>query len=192
MNQKTHIGVLALQGDVEKHLAIIKKSGARAIPVRTAEEIKSIKGLIIPGGESTTIGMLLKRFKLFDILKQRIIHGLPVFGTCAGLILLAKKLINNTQTHLGCLDITVLRNAYGPQIESFEVDLNIPSLGEKPFQGVFIRAPIIKKNEKTVEILAEYETNPVLIRQKNILASTFHPELTKDIRIHEYFFKAFF
>ncbi len=181
------LGVLSLQGDVEKHITMLTKIGAGAIPVKYDEELARVDALIMPGGESTTIGKLLLRFNLFEPIKRRIMEGMPVYGTCAGMILLAKRITGFDQPRFDLLDITVARNAYGPQIESFEADLGIPLLGEKPVRAVFIRAPIIHEISPEVEVLASFEGNPVFIRQGNILASSFHPELTDDERIHRYF-----
>jgi 5'-phosphate synthase pdxT subunit len=181
------IGVLSIQGDVEKHIAMLNKIGARSLPVKYEEELARVDALIMPGGESTTIGKLLLRFNLFDPIKQRIMEGMPVYGTCAGMILLARRITGFDQPRFDLLDITVARNAYGPQIESFEADLDIPLLGEMPVRAVFIRAPIIEEVAEEVEVLAAFEGSPVFIRQGNILASSFHPELTDDERIHRYF-----
>lgn len=179
--------MLALQGAVDKHIQMLSKLNIPCLAVKHREELGRIDAIIIPGGESTTIGKLLIRFSLFDPLSNLIAHGLPVFGTCAGLILLAKKITGFDQPSFKLLDITVARNAYGPQIESFEADISIPHLGEKAFRAVFIRAPIITEIAAHTEVLAGFEGNPVLIRQGNILASSFHPELTNDERIHRYF-----
>jgi 5'-phosphate synthase pdxT subunit len=172
---------------VEKHIRMLSKINVPCCPVKYSEELEQINALIIPGGESTTIGKLLTRFSLFDPLAKLIAQGLPVFGTCAGLILLAKRIEGFDQPSFKLLDITVARNAYGPQIESFETDIDIPALGEKAFRAVFIRAPIITQAAPHVEILAGFEGNPVLVRQGNLLASSFHPELTDDERIHRHF-----
>jgi 5'-phosphate synthase pdxT subunit len=181
------VGILALQGAVEKHITMLSKINVPCQKVKYAEELEKVDALIIPGGESTTIGKLLSRFSLFDPLEKLISRGLPVFGTCAGLILLAKRIEGFQQTSLKLLDITVTRNAYGPQVESFEADIDIPKLGEKAFRAVFIRAPIITRAAPTVKVLARFEGNPVLVRQGTILASSFHPELTDDERVHRYF-----
>jgi 5'-phosphate synthase pdxT subunit len=181
------IGVLALQGAVEKHLQMLARLEIPAVPVKYKEELKSVHALIIPGGESTTIGKLLMRFKLFHPIQKRISQGMPVFGTCAGMILLAKNIIGFTQPSFKLLDITIDRNAYGPQIESFEADIQLSVTGEKPFRAVFIRAPIIREISPRIEVLGSFEGNPVLIRQDNIMACTFHPELTDDERLHRYF-----
>lgn len=183
------IGILALQGDIEKHARITEKAGARSVPVKTKDVLEQVDGLIIPGGESTTIGKLLVRFSLFEPLKAKIRGGLPVFGTCAGTILLAKEILSSHQTKLGTMNITVSRNTYGPQIESFETDimLSLAKNSQLRFRAVFIRAPIITRVGKKCDVLALFENNPILVREKNMLAATFHPELTDDERIHRFF-----
>jgi 5'-phosphate synthase pdxT subunit len=185
------IGILALQGDIDKHAQSIEKAGARSLPVRNEKQLRQIDGLIIPGGESTTIGKLLERFSLLEPLRKKITEGLPVFGTCAGTILLAKTIIHKTnksdQPRIGTMDITVSRNAYGPQIESFETDITFSFSGKPVIRAVFIRSPIIMRIGRQVTILGVFEDKPVLIRQAHMLAATFHPELTDDTRIHAYF-----
>jgi pyridoxal 5'-phosphate synthase pdxT subunit len=184
------IGVLALQGDFEKHLDALSALKAKCIPVRSAEELQKIDGIILPGGESTTIGMLLDRFAMLDPLREMIRKGLPVFATCAGMILLAKEIEGSSQPHLGVMDISIQRNAYGPQIESFETDIHVPLLGDDPVKGVFIRAPITTRFGEKVSILATFEGKPVLIRESNMLAAAFHPELAGELRIHRYFMES--
>jgi 5'-phosphate synthase pdxT subunit len=181
------IGVLALQGDFAKHLAALEECGAEARTVRLPGELAGLDGLILPGGESTTIGKLLLRFGLFDPLAKLIRDDFPVYGTCAGVIVMAKEITGYDQPGFGALDVAVERNAYGPQVESFETDVAAPALGPAPLRAVFIRAPIIKRAGSGVEVLARFEGRPVLVRQKNILGSTFHPELTPDRRVHRYF-----
>jgi 5'-phosphate synthase pdxT subunit len=181
------VGVLALQGDVEKHVAMLNECGSDAILVRSKEDLCRLSGLIIPGGESTTIGKLLVRFELFSPIQELLQKGLPVYGTCAGLILLAREIVGLDQPSFAFLDITVARNAYGSQVESFEADISVPCVGEKPVRGVFIRAPIIERAGESVQVLARFEDAPVLVQQKKILGGTFHPELTDDLRIHQYF-----
>ena len=183
------IGVLAIQGDVEEHVSMMSRAmeknkvSGEVTVVREPCEIESVNALIIPGGESTVISRLLK---------AQIPPKMPVFGTCAGLILLSKKAPDpavgkEIKNPLGLMDITVDRNAYGRQRESFEVEIQIPALGKEPFKAVFIRAPVVKQAGKGVSVLASYKENPVLLHQNNLLASTFHPELTDDLRVHEYF-----
>ncbi|MBN2738788.1 MAG: pyridoxal 5'-phosphate synthase glutaminase subunit PdxT [Spirochaetales bacterium] len=181
------IGILALQGDVEKHYKMIEKLGVRAIKARTPEDISSISALVIPGGESTTMGKLLDRFGILAPLREKIQQGFPVYGTCAGAILLAKNIENSEQLRIGTMDITVSRNAYGRQIESFETEITSPFFGDEAMTAVFIRAPIITAVKSHVEVLLSYENKAILVRQNNMLAGTFHPELTSDNRIHKYF-----
>ena len=176
------LGVLGLQGDVIEHVSMLKMLKEDVKIVKTGDDIKNIKGLIIPGGESTTIGKLIVKNKIDKAIKDAETY---IFGTCAGAILLAKKIVNSEQFSLNLMDIEIERNAYGRQRESFEVYLDIPKLGIKNFKAIFIRAPVITKVNKG-EVLAEYKT-PVLVRQEKYLACTFHPELTHDTRIHEYF-----
>ena len=179
------IGVLALQGDVREHKRVLSKLGAEPVEVKLPQDLDEIDALIIPGGESTTIGMLMRKYKLDAEIMQKNKEGMPIYGTCAGAILLAKEIIGSKQLKLGLVDISVKRNNYGRQIDSFEADLSIKDIGD--FKGVFIRAPIIKSSYNGAEILAEYKNNPVMMRQDNILITTFHPELTNDTRIHKYF-----
>lgn len=179
------IGVLALQGDVSEHIDILRKINVDCKIVKKREDIREIKGLIIPGGESTTMIRLMEKTGIYDEILSR--EDLGIFGTCAGAILLAKEILNYDQDSLRLMDIKVERNAYGRQRESFEAYIKIPKLGVDKFRGVFIRAPIIREIGEKVEILSEYEGNPVLVQQDIYLASTFHPELTNDVRIHKYF-----
>lgn len=181
------VGVLTLQGDFREHLAVLKKLGVEGCGVRTVEDLEKVDGLIMPGGESTTIANLLEKSGLLSEIKKRGQNGLPIYGTCAGEILLAKEITNHPRSYLGLIDIAVRRNAYGRQIDSFESDLNIENIGA--FHAVFIRAPIIERVGPKVEVLAQQDSVPVMVQQKNILASSFHPELTNDLRIHEYFIK---
>lgn len=164
--------------------------GSHVRYVRTREEISAVDGLIIPGGESTTIGKLLTRFGLLEPIRERIREGMPVFGTCAGAILLAKEIEGSDQDRLGVMDIAVMRNAYGRQIESFEADVDVPSISGDPVRGVFIRAPIITSTGPGVEVLGTFEDHPVVVRQANLLAATFHPELAGDRRLHSIFLGA--
>jgi len=162
--------------------------------IKKPAELDRVQGIVIPGGESTVIGRVAERTGLIKVLKERIEGGLPVFGTCAGAILLAKEVYDAKvgriqQPLIGVMDIKVVRNYYGRQKESFEVDLEIPAIGDRPFRGVFIRAPAIEAVGSKVRVLAVYEGLPVLVQQDNMLAATFHPELTSDTRIHEYFLR---
>jgi pyridoxal 5'-phosphate synthase pdxT subunit len=186
-----NIGVLALQGAFIEHIRVIEKLGSKAKEIRLADELKGLDGVIIPGGESTTILKLMYGFKLFQPLKEMVQNGFPVWGTCAGMICLANKISNSQHTVLQpmeVMDIEVKRNAFGRQVDSFEIDLAIPVLGKKPYHAIFIRAPLIKKVGEKVEILAKLEDGTIVAaRQKNILVSSFHPELTDDLRFHKYF-----
>lgn len=186
----TRIGVLALQGDVAEHEKMISDCGADPVSVKRLEHLESVDGLIIPGGESTTIGMLLRRFGLLQPLRDRVRAGLPIYGTCAGMILLADEIedAGKEQPAVGGMHITVQRNAFGRQRESFETDLLVPALGETPLHAVFIRAPVIRHVGDDVGVLARLEDGrPVAARQGNLLVSSFHPELTQDSRMHHYF-----
>ncbi len=177
------VGVLALQGGVREHALAVETAGGSWCPVRRPEDLEGIDALIIPGGESTTIGRLAGIYGLIDPLRSAIAGGLPTFGTCAGMILLAAGVTGVDQPQLGVLDIIVERNAFGRQNESFEADLPIDGLDE-PFRAVFIRAPRVAKLGGGVDVVAEIDNHPVMVRQGNILASSFHPELTRDVRIH--------
>jgi len=182
------IGVLALQGDFARHIQTLERLGVQTAAVRLPEEIMSLDGLIIPGGESTTVGKLMSRFGVDKVIIERAGEGMPVFGTCTGAILLAKDIEGSDQPRLGLMDITVRRNAFGRQIDSFETDLDIPEIGEEPVRAVFIRAPIITSIQDCVKVLAQLEDGRVvLVRENNCLAAAFHPELTDDSRVHEYF-----
>ena len=182
------IGVLAAQGAFSEHIATLKQLGAEAIPVRLPRDLENLDGLIIPGGESTTISKLMLDYRLTDRIKQLAKAGLPVFGTCAGMILLADDVPDSEVKPLGLMHIRVRRNAFGRQKESFETELAIPALGKKPFPAVFIRAPKIERLNNGVEVLAEMnDGSPAAVRQDKLLASAFHPELTGDLRFHRYF-----
>ena len=182
------IGVLASQGAFIEHINALRKLDTEAVPVRLPGELKGLDGLIIPGGESTTISRLMTSYMLMDKIIQLVGEGIPIFGTCAGMILIAKHISGNTMSSLGLMDITVKRNAFGRQVDSFEVDLEIPALGNTPFPAVFIRAPIIESCEKGVEVLAHLKDNTIVAaRQGKLLVTAFHPELTEDLRFHKYF-----
>jgi len=178
------IGVLALQGSVKEHVDMLKKCRVEPVLIKLPRDLKEINGLIIPGGESTTIGKLMKKYGFDKSIKRRYKEGMPIYGTCAGAILLAKEIIDSKQLKLGLMDISVRRNDYGRQIDSFEADLNI---FDKPFRGIFIRAPVINSFHNGCKIIAEFEDKPVMVEQGNLLVSTFHPELTSDLSIHKYF-----
>jgi 5'-phosphate synthase pdxT subunit len=179
--EKITIGILGIQGSREEHEKMLKKLKCNVKWVRTPDQLSGINGLIIPGGESTAIGKIIKKNGLYDKLLRQVKSGLPVWGTCAGAILLA---INGSPYSLKLIDIDIERNAYGRQNESFITDINFQ---DKPFKAVFIRAPKITKTAKNVKILARHAQDPIIVRQDNIMASTFHPELTNDIAIHKYF-----
>jgi len=181
------IGVLALQGAVTEHIGMLSALDAEAIPVRLSSELDDLDALIIPGGESTTISKLLSDYGLIEPIRKLAKQGFPLFGTCAGLVLLAKKVPDLEMESVGVMDIEVKRNAFGRQVDSFEADLQIPALGNENFHGVFIRAPIIEKAERSVEILCKLNGSPVAVRQGKMLACAFHPELTDDLRFHRYF-----
>jgi 5'-phosphate synthase pdxT subunit len=181
------VGVLALQGDVAEHVAALEKSGADAIPVKTLAELERVDGLVIPGGESTTVMKLLARFELAQPIVARVRAGMPLWGTCMGMIVVARDVAGLDQPSLGLLDVTVRRNAFGRQNESAEIELAIPSLGPRPFPAIFIRAPWIERAGPSVEVLAERDGHGVMVRQGAVLGTSFHPELTADPRVHAYF-----
>jgi len=181
------VGVLSLQGAFVEHEKTLKNLGCETIQVRKREQLENIDGLIIPGGESTTIGKLMNDFDLTGPIKELAEKGLPIFGTCAGLIVMAKEIVNSSQLRLGMMNITVQRNAFGRQVDSFETDLQIEGLGPEPFRAVFIRAPYIETVGKGVEVLATVDEKIVFAREKNFMAAAFHPELTDDTRVHELF-----
>lgn len=189
------VGVLGLQGDVREHQRAIEASGASAVVVRHQSQLDDVDALIIPGGESTTIGKLLDRYSLLKSLRRRASEGMPMYGTCAGLILMASEVrahpssegsAHDIPHRIGTLDVAVTRNAYGRQVDSFETDLVVEGL-TGPFRAVFIRAPVIESAGKDVEILGAFDDRPVLVRQGRMLGSTFHPEMTGDTRLHELF-----
>lgn len=181
------IGVLALQGDVREHIEAITRAGGTAVAVRTRDEIAATDGLIIPGGESTTVGKLLDRFGLMDTVRALPDEGKPIFGTCTGMILLAEQIEQSEQARIGVLHVTVRRNAFGRQIDSFEEDLEVAGVDGGPVRAVFIRAPYVTALQPGVEVLAETQGHPVLVREGHLLAAAFHPELTDDTRVHAMF-----
>ena len=197
------VGVLAVQGDVREHIRVLSALGARVVGVRRPRELDDVDALVIPGGESTTMDKLVRAFDLQEPLRKRIADGMPVYGSCAGMIMLADRIADARpdQETLGGLDVTVRRNAFGRQVDSFEEDLHIPRIAELTtapaghpvtFKAVFIRAPWVEELGDGVEVLATVEAGPaagrvVAIRQGNLLATSFHPEVTGDYRIHEYF-----
>ena len=185
------IGVLALQGAFEEHIKMLEKLGIESFEIRKKFDLSNavnnndVDGLIIPGGESTVIGKLLYDLDLFDDIKKLVLKGLPVFGTCAGLILLAKEIENDNRTYLGAMDIKVRRNAYGRQLGSFFTESEFKGLGVIPM--TFIRAPYISSVGKKVEILSEVDGNVVAAKENNILVTSYHPELNDDLKVHEFF-----
>ncbi|MBI4743768.1 MAG: pyridoxal 5'-phosphate synthase glutaminase subunit PdxT [Actinobacteria bacterium] len=181
------IGVLDLQGAVREHIKMINELSAQGIPIKNPNELSGVQALIIPGGESTAIGKLMVKYNFVEPVKEMASKGFPIYGTCAGLILLAKRIVGNSQPLLELMDIEVKRNAFGRQKESFETELDIYALGEEKYPGVFIRAPWIESVGENVEVLAVYNKKTVMAREKNFLVTAFHPELTNDFRIHKYF-----
>ena len=183
------VGVLALQGDFREHVAMLASIGVEPVEVRTPEELATVDALVIPGGESTTIGRLARLYGLIEAIRDRVDGGMPVLGTCAGMIFLASGTVEYDQPQVGVLDAVVRRNAFGRQVDSFEADLDVIGLDE-PMHAVFIRAPWFHKVGGEVEVLASVtgddgEIYPVLVQQGRILATSFHPELTEDTRLHE-------
>ena len=180
------VGVLALQGAFIEHANTLKKLGVEPILIKNTQDLKDIKGLILPGGESTAIGKLLVDLDLMSPIRNIIENGLPTFGTCAGMILLAKNLSNDSRKHLATMDITVKRNAYGRQNDSFYTENNFKGI-DSTVEMVFIRAPYIESIGPNVDILAKVDSNIVAAREKNMLVTSFHPELTSDLKVHKYF-----
>lgn len=190
------VGVLALQGDFREHISSLAECGVEAIPVKRLAEVEAIDALVLPGGESTTIAKLARTFGLFDRISERIHAGLPTYGSCAGMILLADRIEDAAagQESFGGLDITVRRNAFGRQVDSFESDLNMSGITAPAIRAVFIRAPWVESLGPSVEVLASVEFNgelhPVAVRQGKLLATSFHPEITGDNRVHRYFIES--
>mgnify|MGYP001335055251 CR=1 FL=1 len=188
------IGVLALQGDVREHARALEGAGARAVPVRRPAELESVDALVIPGGESTTMWRLARTFELFESLRKRIEAGMPAYGSCAGMIMLADRIRDGAegQETIGGIDMTVRRNAFGRQVDSFEADVPLEDVGDPPFHAVFIRAPWVESVGEGVRVLGRAESGPnigriVAVRQGRLMATAFHPELTGDHRVHHYF-----
>jgi 5'-phosphate synthase pdxT subunit len=179
------VGVLALQGAFAAHAAILDSLGVATVEVRTVGQLETVGALVVPGGESTTMSMLLERSSMLEPLRQRVADGMPTFGTCAGMILLAAEIRDgrDDQHALGAIDIAVTRNGYGRQIDSFEADLDISGL-DASFHAVFIRAPMVERAGPSVDVLAAVDDHPVLCRERNVLVAAFHPELSDDDRIH--------
>jgi 5'-phosphate synthase pdxT subunit len=186
-NAPSVVGVLALQGDVAEHLAMLERCGSSARTVKSRSDLEAVDALIVPGGESTTVIRLLERFALAAPIVERTRAGMPLWGTCMGMIVAAHDVVGTEQKTLDLIDITVRRNAFGRQIASAEVPLPVPVLGEQPFPAVFIRAPWIERAGPGVDVLASYDGYGVFVREKNVIATSFHPELTGDRRVHEYF-----
>ena len=190
MTSSPRVGVLALQGDVREHVRVLTDLGAAAIPVRRPTELSEIDGLVIPGGESSVIDKLSRAFGMREPLREAIEGGLPVYGTCAGLILLAERIVDGIegQQTFGGLDVTVRRNAFGSQVDSFEVDLDVPVLGAPPVHAVFIRAPLVEQAGPDVETLAALDDGRVVaVRQGSVVGTSFHPEMNGDDRFHALF-----
>ena len=192
-SQQPTVGVLALQGDVREHLRMLEAAGARAVPVRRPRELAGLDGVVLPGGESTTMHKLAVVFDLLEPLRDQVRAGLPAFGTCAGMIMLADRIESGApgQETVGGLDVTVRRNAFGRQVDSFEADVDFSSF-DSPLHAVFIRAPWVEKFGDRVEVLARVSSGPaadriVAVRQGSLLATSFHPEITGDDRVHRYF-----
>jgi 5'-phosphate synthase pdxT subunit len=183
------VGVLALQGDVREHIQSLLNCGVDAVAVRREAEIQAVDALVLPGGESTTIAQLSEVFGVYQLIKDRIANGMPVYGSCAGMILLAEEILDAKagQKSFGGLDITVRRNAFGRQVDSFESDIEFADGSSDLIRAVFIRAPWVEKVSDSVQVLASVESHPVAVRSRTALATSFHPELTGDNRIHRYF-----
>lgn len=180
------VGVCAIQGDFEKHILSLKALGVQAKEVRTLQHLAEVDRLIIPGGESTTVGLLMERYGMGSAIRERAAMGMPIWGTCMGMILLAKEVEDREQYRLGLMDICVRRNAFGAQIHSFEDSVAVQGL-DRPVLGVFIRAPIVAKTWGKSEVIARYEDKIVGVRQGKLLGTSFHPEMTDDTRLHEWF-----
>jgi 5'-phosphate synthase pdxT subunit len=180
------IGVLALQGAVAEHIRSLELAGAEAVAVKRVEQLDELQGLVIPGGESTTIGKLMRKYGFMEAVRDFSAQGKPLFGTCAGLIVLASEIEGQEDAHLQLMDMTVARNAFGRQRESFETDLDVKGI-EAPVRAVFIRAPLIKQVGPEVDVLSTYKDEIVTARQGHLLAVSFHPELTDDYSLHAYF-----
>ncbi|MGW3582703.1 pyridoxal 5'-phosphate synthase glutaminase subunit PdxT [Streptomyces rubiginosohelvolus] len=189
MSDTPVIGVLALQGDVREHLIALASADALARPVRRPEELAEVDGLVIPGGESTTMSKLAVLFGMLEPLRERVQGGMPVYGTCAGMILLAEKILDprSGQETVGGIDMIVRRNAFGRQNESFEASVEVAGIDDGPVEGVFIRAPWVESVGAEAEVIAEHGGHIVAVRQRNVLATSFHPELTGDHRVHALF-----
>lgn len=189
VNGMVTIGVLDLQGAVIEHVDKVNEiDGATALRVKNVEDLENIQGIILPGGESTAIGKLLVDLNIMETLKKKIVSGMPVWGTCAGMILLAKKILDCNYIHLGLMDIVVKRNAYGSQLDSFITEDVVKSVSDKKIPLVFIRAPYVESVGEEVEVLCTIDNNIVACREKNMLVTSFHPELSEDLSMHRYFY----
>ena len=194
MVTRLRIGVLALQGDVREHMSAMADLGCDTVAVRSSEQLGEVDGIVIPGGESTTMSLLAQRWGLLDPLREASKAGLPMFGSCAGMIMLAGTVLDGRpdQQTIGALDIVVRRNAFGRQLDSFEADIDLEPLGPPPFHAVFIRAPWVESVGSSVEVLGRVDSGPgagriVAVRSASVLATSFHPELTADLRVHALF-----
>ena len=187
-HKELNIGVLAVQGDFAEHIGILRSIGVEAREVRLPEQLEALDGLIIPGGESTTLSRLMSIYDLREPIAQMVSEGRPVWGTCAGMIMLANEITEQDPVPLGLMDIGVRRNAFGRQVDSFEQELQISHLSTEPYHCIFIRAPVVIRVGEAVNVLASLDDGrPVAVQQGNLLATSFHPELTRDARVHEYF-----
>ena len=186
------VGVLALHAAFARHVACLDALGAEAVPVRTPEQLAAVDAIVLPGGESTTMSMLLESSELFEPLAERLAGGLPTLGTCAGMILLGAEILDGRadQRCFGAVDISVRRNAFGRQVDSFEADLALPELPGAPFHAVFIRAPFVERAGPAVDVLATVDDHPVLCRQGAVTVAAFHPELSDDLRLHDHFLRS--
>ena len=182
------VGVLALQGDFAEHISILKRVGVETTEVRLPKHLEGVDAVIMPGGESTTFSYLMDLYDLKEPIRKLAVQGTPIWGTCAGMIMMAKELTEDKPTPMGLMDIQVVRNAFGRQVDSFEADLEVDELGDEAFRAVFIRAPAISRVGKDVRVLASLpDGRAVAVQQKNLLATSFHPELAEDLRFHQYF-----
>lgn len=192
-DNRPKVGIVAMQGDYDAHAQAVEAAGGEPVLVRTPEQVAAADALILPGGESTTIGKLMARFGVDEAVRGAHAAGKPIYGTCAGMILLARGIASGEkrggQPTLGLMDIAVARNAFGRQVDSFEADIEAPTVADDPLRGVFIRAPYVAETGPDVTVLARYGDRVVLVRQGNLLASAFHPELTADDRVHRYFLR---
>lgn len=185
-----NIGILALQGSIIEHLRMLSKiEGINPLEVKSVSDLHRVSGLILPGGESTAIGKLLKDFGLSEPIIKRAHEGMPLWGTCAGMILMAKEIVNENYVHLGLMDISVRRNAYGSQLESFSSTISIPQISKEDIPLIFIRAPWVERVGEDVHILATLDNRIIAVQQNNLLATSFHPELTTNLDFHQYFAK---